>query len=194
MKTDPKDPYERIKLLQKKIHDQKWEIGRQSGLVKELKEQRDAANKAKDDAESNLASICDVVNSWAREENFHENHDYLGFMAIRDHINDLWGHVNNEWFERLDAANKRAEEVRTSADVVCAELRQRAEAAEKEHDELRELSRHDAADIATLGKTCDTLRGELKEVAEIVRPGSVSSPILAKILHKIEGIPGMEVK
>jgi uncharacterized coiled-coil DUF342 family protein len=94
----------------------------------------------------------------------------------------------------LDAANKRAEEVRNSADVVCAELRQRAEAAEKEHDELRELSRHDAADIATLGKTCDTLRGELKEVAEIVRPGSVSSPILAKILHKIEGIPGMEVK
>jgi DNA repair exonuclease SbcCD ATPase subunit len=30
----------------------------------------------------------------------------------------------------LDAANKRAEEVRNSADVVCAELRQRAEAAE----------------------------------------------------------------
>jgi hypothetical protein len=58
-------------------------------------------------AEGNLAAICDVVNAWAREENFCENCDYLGFMKIRDHIHDLWGHVNERWFKKIEEADGR---------------------------------------------------------------------------------------
>lgn len=47
----------------------------------------------RDDAQSLLASICDTINTWCREANHSECHEYLTY-ALRDHIRVLWGSLN----------------------------------------------------------------------------------------------------
>jgi predicted RNase H-like nuclease (RuvC/YqgF family) len=125
-----------------------------------------------------------------------------------------------------EAWEKRGEDLEVSKQLCtdaisgCDQQRKRAEAAEKERDEFQERARHDAADIGTLGQTCDRLRGEverltgrvdnlaasvttaelrienlsgeLREIAEMCR--GMSDGLSQRIVHKIEGIPGLEVK
>lgn len=103
--------------------------------------------KERDDAQSNLASICDVLNSWAREAGFRENDDYLGFMKIRDHVNELWGHVNGR---QMKAVEKSTDAVKVYLDAL---------------DEVRH-ARNEANDTARLEREMSIRWKEKKDAAE----------------------------
>jgi hypothetical protein len=72
-------------------------------------------------------------------------------------------------------------------------LRKRAEEADRRADELLGEENLQARWTLEAQQERDHLRGELREIAEMIRT-SGDICLCNEILHKIEGIPGMENK
>jgi hypothetical protein len=101
----------------------KLPIGTRWEQIKELQEENNAlradlarVTAERDEAHSLLASICDVVNTWSREENFRECRKYIDY-ALRDHICDLQGHVNQKKIKCMEDRDFEKEQARIFDDA-----------------------------------------------------------------------------
>lgn len=113
--------------------------------IAELEKERDAQRDAKHEAESQLASVTDLLNSWARESYVTEARDERGIKSV---INGLWMAFAQMRIER-DASVARRDEILVSHDRYLDELAQmtkaRYEKAIAERDGLR-------GELAALGR------------------------------------------
>jgi hypothetical protein len=120
--------WEQIKELQEENNALRADLARVTGERDEARVELSAWHSAfgiqqlthavaqRDEAHSLLASICDVVNTWSREENFRECRKYIDY-ALRDHICDLQGHVNQKKIKCMEDRDFEKEQARIFDDA-----------------------------------------------------------------------------
>jgi hypothetical protein len=64
--------------------------------------------------EGELACCCDLLNTWARETGASECHEYTKPLALRNHIDNLWGRVSEKHYKQVA---KRDEQLAAIADL-----------------------------------------------------------------------------
>jgi predicted nuclease with TOPRIM domain len=86
----------------------------------ELQKERDFLISKIESARSNLACIADALNTWCRESDFPEVTDYLGLCVLRDHLQELNGHINAKIAEVARLRESNAELVAAAKEAKIA--------------------------------------------------------------------------
>jgi DNA mismatch repair ATPase MutS len=146
---------------------------REHGMIRDLRAALDAANKR---AEAGATELSAWKSAFGNPQ---LDHAITECDRLHRAVND-WTVACHVAEEERDRANKRAEAANTGWQKSIQWHHEKEEAlgkAEQERDRLRERARHDAADIATLGRTCDNLRAEVERL-------KLESQMPWKAIHK----------